>query len=764
MKRYHGIDTVQKTTLSVFWILMGFMACHTLPGVAQVSYGGYPLGIQAERQTTIGALVDYMNEMPPINVDSLLAIDALPGNRIGGLKFAHTFFTNLSPENSGVTFTTPEGIKVWKVGIRSPGALSLNVLFSTFKLPDGASVYLYNKDMSTVLGAFTNKNKPEGGELSVAPVEGDELIIEYQEPVNAAFQGEIAITEVNHDYLGFFRIGTRFNELNFPCLPDVSCDTTYEEISRSTCLLIINGNTYCTGTLLNNTAQDGKPYILTASHCLQNNAALGGRVVAFLNYQSPRCRPDIRGSEEFSVSGSKTRALCNEVDFALLELDQLPPSDYRPYLAGWTTETSLSDAPYTSLHHPNGEVMKYALETDIPVPTNWVGTNDGIQANNHWFVKKWETGHTWKGSSGAGLFDQHNRLVGAMTGGDSGGENGCETVYFGDFFSRFNRAWDQFPESTKQLKYWLAPDLEENNHDAISLNGLDPYAINPAKRLSTILPTDTLGALMVSSPGKGSLVGQNSYGTNVYAEHFTTDSASVILGLYLMVYKGSYSENSPVAISIYEGGEHPGRLIEQTTISFSHKDYVSGRFIRVDKTNFSQAENYFKFSKPIRVGNDFFVGYQIDKTISSRNDSFYVYAALNRQTDVNTTWFASGLEWHPFSEHPYQPVNTSLWIEPIVINDTITGNQGGKDTTTTFVQGLPTLYCFRNSGKAAILFPEDWKTEITAEVYDITGKRVHTQKGLPPILPLDFVPLKRQLYFIRVYTAWKTGTLRLLMP
>jgi hypothetical protein len=515
---------------------------------------------------------------------------------------------------------------------------------------------------------------------------------------------------------------------------------------------------------LNNTAQNGKPYILTASHCLQNNAALGGRVVAFLNYQSPRCRPDIRGSEEFSVSGSKTRALCNEVDVALLELDQLPPSDYRPFLAGWSTGSSLSEAPYTCLHHPNGEVMKYAVETDIPVNTSWVGTTDGIQANNHWLVKKWETGHTWKGSSGAGLFDQHHRLVGAMTGGNSGGDYGCDTVYFGDFFSRFNRAWDQFPDSTKQLKYWLAPGIQQNNNEEINLNGLDPYAINPARRLSTLLPTDSLGALMVTSPGKGSLVGQNSYGTNVYAEHFTTDSSSVILGLYLMVYKGSYSEKSPVSISIYEGGESPGKLMEQSTISFSYKDYLSGRFIRVDKTNFSQAENYFKFNKPIRVGKNFYVGYQIDKTITSRYDSFYVYAALNRQTDVNTSWFASGLEWHPFTEHSQQPVNTALWIEPIVINDTITGNHGGEDTTIIAKQGVPTLYYFRNSGKAAVLFPEDWKTEVSAAIYDITGKRVHTQNGLPPILPLDFVPMKRQLYLIRVYAPGKTGTLKLLMP
>jgi len=564
--------------------------------------------------------------------------------------------------------------------------------------------------------------------------------------------------------MGLFRIGTRFNQLNLPCLPDVSCDTTYDQLSRSTCLLIINGNTYCTGTLLNNTAKDGKPYLLTASHCLQNNPSLGGRVVAFLNYQSPRCRTDIRGSEEFSVSGSKTRALSNEVDFALLELDKLPPVDYRPYLAGWSTDTVATAAPFTSLHYPKGEVAKYAVEEDTLVPTSWIGTNDGIARNNHWLVSKWEKGHTWYGSSGAPLFDKNDRLVGGMTGGDSGGENGCESDYTGDFFFRFNRAWDQFPDSTKQLKHWLAPGLAVNNPAVIRLDGLDPYATNPAQRLSNIQPSDSLGALMVNAPGNGSLVGQNSFGTNDYAEHFITDSARTVYGLYLMAFKGNYNSKSPVIVSIYEGGEKPGKQLVKATLNPTYKDYSSGRFIRVNKTHYAQAENYLRFDKPIRAGSDFYVGYEVDKTISNQSDSFYVYAALNRQTTLNTSWFAQRLEWFPFSKHPDQPVYTSLWIEPVVTFDTITSLDSTEYNNDTLPPRIPLVYISKQSNKASLLFPDDWTTETTVDVYDLTGKRVHTQKGLPPIIPLEFVPSKRHLYLLRINAHGKYGVLKLLIP
>ncbi len=37
----------------------------------------------------------------------------------------------------------------------------------------------------------------------------------------------------------------------------------------------------CTGTLVNNTAQDGKPYILTANHCLMNQQDVDQAIFTF---------------------------------------------------------------------------------------------------------------------------------------------------------------------------------------------------------------------------------------------------------------------------------------------------------------------------------------------------------------------------------------------------------------------------------------------------------------------------------------------------
>ena len=55
-----------------------------------------------------------------------------------------------------------------------------------------------------VLGAFTNYNhKPHGG-FSTAPVIGDAIILEYNEPAFPEFSGEISIDIVAHDYRDVF--------------------------------------------------------------------------------------------------------------------------------------------------------------------------------------------------------------------------------------------------------------------------------------------------------------------------------------------------------------------------------------------------------------------------------------------------------------------------------------------------------------------------------------------------------------------------------
>jgi len=730
----------------------------------QIPHGfARPLPEGVEKSSRLRSAVDYFVEMPSLDTDSARYIDDLPGNRVGGLRFAHTFFTNLSPENSGIVFTAEDGSRIWKVGIRSNGAFTLNVLFSEYELPEGATLFLYNPDRSVVLGPFTRENRPNGGEFPVAPVDGDELIVEYHEPLTASFTGKLRITEVNHDYRGLFRSPPNFNSLDMPCLPDVSCKSTLDTIARSVCLLIINGNTYCTGTLMNNTAKDGKPYLLTASHCLKNNADLGSRIVAFLNYQSPHCDKRIRGSEEFSVSGSVCQAFSNEVDFALVELLETPPSDYRPWLAGWSlsSETS-SDKPFTSIHHPNGDTRKYCTEEDSITKIDWPSLpppqNDGITPGNHWYINQWEIGHTWGGSSGAGLFDKNMRLRGGLTGGGSGGATGCSTYTEGDYFFRFDRAWNQFPDYSKQLKHWLDPVSPDSVPTSmLTLNGLDPWAENPAKRISNIQKSDSLEKAFITG-GWGSPFGHNSLQTSFFAERFTVQDSSIVLGAYLVAGKGTNKSSKPIYVMVYAGGNTPGDVLGKAVLNPNYIDYIatSGSFVTKTKAYFTNRENFVRFSKPVSVGKIFFIGYEINYPISATEDTFYLYGAV-RTGDLNTAFFKQGRNWYPYSSHPTNPQNTSLWMEPVVARDTTTFIE---DTTLVISALRPIVAWSASDSRLVFAFPNQWTGITMAEVMDLSGKIIFKAKLEPPIASILFSDKSPRLLLIRLNNGKTVATLK----
>jgi len=761
MKAVHKRHEFRHSCKQLALLLLFMLTVHRLH--AQIPHGiSRPMPEGAEKSSSLRSAVDYFVEMPSLDTDSARFIDDLPGNRVGGLRFAHTYFTNLSPENSGITFHTQDGSRVWKVGIRSNGAFSLNVLFSDYELPKGASVFLYNPDRSVVLGPFTCENRPNGGEFSVAPVQGDELIVEYREPSDVLFNGKLRITEVNHDYRGLFRSSPTFDPTDLPCIPDASCNAALATISRSTCLLIINGTTYCTGTLLNNTALDGKPYVLTASHCLNNNSSFGNRIVAFFNYESPRCDNRIRGSEEFSVSGSVCRALNDQVDFALVELLEAPPRAYRPYLAGWSLQTKTNEQkPFTSIHHPNGDVRKYAVEADSLTKADWISAEDTIAVGNHWYVHHWETGHTWGGSSGCGIFDRYMRLRGGLTGGSSGGYVGCADYNEGDYYFRFDRAWNQNADFSKQLKHWLDPLTPDSlPTSTLTLDGLDPYLDNPAKRISNLQQTDSLSKVYLNG-GWGSPFGHSDLNTTLFAERFSLQDSSLVFGTYLFVAKGTNNSDKPIYVVIYAGGETPGDILGKALINPNYLDYVvrSESFVHKPKTYLTNKENYVPFNKPVRVGKEFFIGYEIDYPITSVEDTFHVYAAIRSGT-LNTAYYKKGVRWQAYSSHPTNPMNTSLWIEPVVANDTL---HTAIDTNSFISVVRPTVAWSAAESKVIIAFPFQWTGTTTVEFFDLAGRIVKKSVLEPPLGFVNMDNKSPKLLLIRLNNGKTVATQKVLI-
>src|SRR5690554_7580371 len=86
---------------------------------AQVGHGGQPSSLPATKAYEAGVPVERMPALPQSVAADRAAVQAGKGQP---LRFAHPFFVNYSPENSGVWQQRKDGTRVWRLALQSPGA------------------------------------------------------------------------------------------------------------------------------------------------------------------------------------------------------------------------------------------------------------------------------------------------------------------------------------------------------------------------------------------------------------------------------------------------------------------------------------------------------------------------------------------------------------------------------------------------------------------------------------------------------------------
>ena len=383
------------------------------------------------------------------------------------LQFAETFAVNYNLNNSGTWQTLSNGDKLWRLAIKSENAYSINLIFETYYLPVGAKLFIYNKEKTHIIGAFTHKNNKYDKILPTMPVKGDEIIVEYYEPKNVEFSGELSISQVAHDYIGIFKYLQTKDEsfgTSGDCNVNVNCEEgdDWQFEKRSVCRIMLDGYSLCTGSLINNTRFDGKPYFFTSEHCISNQTEASNLVFIF-NYESPTCE-NVDGSVNQSIAGAFPRTIADNtnLDFCLLEMSTIPPQEYQPFYAGWTIDTQPAENT-TCIHHPRGDVKKITKDYDAPLTSNNVW---GYIDSSHWHITEWELGTTEPGSSGSPLYNENHQIIGNLTGGDAYCGNNVN-----DYYAKFSLSWDAYPTANQQLKYFLDPDTTNIE----SLIGYDPY-------------------------------------------------------------------------------------------------------------------------------------------------------------------------------------------------------------------------------------------------------------------------------------------------
>ncbi len=409
----------------------------------------------------INSEIPFFN-LQAVDNDSLIKINnQLNGSKV--LHFATMIDVKFDIKQLGECTKFDKG-RIWQLGVVSSGAHSLYTEFINFNLPDGARLFLYNPDKSHVLGAFTNKNNKTNSKLAILPVIGDSLIVEYFEPFEVQTSTALVLERIGHDYIGVVQFLDEPKDESFgdsgDCNYDINCfeGNNWQREKHAVCRIIANG-ALCSGALVNNTNHDARPLFLTANHCVSNQTIADNMICVF-NYESPDCK-GIDGSVEQAISGGTVRATSPLIDFCLIELSSPPLPSFQPYFAGWDRSDQQARQT-TGIHHPQGDVKKISIDFDPPTSDDY----PPYLPNTHWHVHDWDKGTTEGGSSGSPLFNQDHRIIGDLTGGEAS----C-TFNYNDYYSKFSSAWDTYPESNSQLKYWLDPA----NTGAETLNGYDPY-------------------------------------------------------------------------------------------------------------------------------------------------------------------------------------------------------------------------------------------------------------------------------------------------
>lgn len=743
---------------NILWAVGIFVA---MPLVAQVSHGGHPLPLSVLRSAA--ANTQQFETLPAFDLQEQLRIDSLEQTDLrNGFHFAYKFMTDYTPDNSGVHFTTAEGTKVWRLGIHSAGALSLNVLFSEYELPEGAQLFLYNADQSQVLGAFNHLNNSELGLLPVAPIEGDSLIIEYQEPASAAFRGKLCVGEVNHGYRSLRGLEPNDNTSSNSTSPAVICyqdsDEQLDQLRRSVVLLIIDGTTGCTGVLLNNTAQDGRPYFLTASHCLNNlfqvknpdYEAVAGRIVCFYQFESPFCGTLMRGTEELSTASAHYRAVDEEGDMALLELLETPPVYYQPYYAGWNITEQGGEGPFTGLHHPNYTVKRFCL-TDQVEPATFDISEIKFYGKAHWHVSDWQIGYTNAGSSGSPLFNAHGEVIGALTGGNSTASNPKN-----DYYYRLAATWNTKTEPEHQLSHWLNPQANGQQR----CEGLDPYAAAPAFRLSNVAVSghqEEAEAAYYEKSEETPLFGNNPLGIEACAEVYQSNGAATLHGAYIVTPScGSAYANMEVEIVVYAGDTKPTTLLhkERFKPSYTNLALTNQEFQESTKPLNRSQETFIPFSQPITVNGMFYVGYQF---VQPNGAYFSAYSLPEGVSTRNTTWMKISNEWKPAPEVQSVGYSTSLFIDPVI-------QYGGSVANEEIVSSkeLPLICQGTTKGVYHVWLP-DGHEQATYQVTAINGQIIEEGWLQGATSTLRLPSMGTGIYLLTVRCGAQTQTLKIRM-
>jgi hypothetical protein len=331
-----------------------------------------------------------------------------------------------SPVNNGrwVRHVGPLGDSdVWSLQLHSEGAVALRLHFSRFDLPPGARLQTYSASSPSV-GAEYSGQGPFGDASFWSPVlPAEDALINLISPSDGPAP-QFVIDSLQYLFASpVERESASACNLDLACFPDWT--TTGQSVARIA--FVDAGESFlCSGSLLNNDANDHSAIFATAGHCVANESTANS-VEAFWLYQAATCNgvppsllsvPATNGASMLSVSG---------VDQSLLLLLGALPSGVT--WAGWTTADPALGDQIISIHHPHADYKRISFGTraaDEPSLPGFIGVD-------------WNKGILEPGSSGGPGFNVSHLVIGQVSRGTSSCTNPVGPDFLGSMSAGFSQ-------------------------------------------------------------------------------------------------------------------------------------------------------------------------------------------------------------------------------------------------------------------------------------------------------------------------------------
>ena len=187
---------ISKFTLKI--VVGLFLFC--LQANAQISTREVPTGFKYD----FGKEQMPVIVMPAIDTIKLQAEDKEEEQLGIPPRFGFIHSVELNLLDAGYWHTLETGDKLCQLTIVCPDALSINLLYDKFWLPEGAKFFIYSQNKRHHIGAFTDfnnkgtKNAVEG--FATGLIYGNTIILEYYVPENCTEKAIISISGIVHGY------------------------------------------------------------------------------------------------------------------------------------------------------------------------------------------------------------------------------------------------------------------------------------------------------------------------------------------------------------------------------------------------------------------------------------------------------------------------------------------------------------------------------------------------------------------------------------